>query len=333
MNMKRGALDAIRLGIAGLGRAGRYQLECAAMSPGVRFVAACDSDPRIAQEDLPLRCYTHWADLLADPEVEGVWIATPPESHASLAVEALRAGKPVVLEPPLALDALQAEEVIAAAARHRLPLTVAHFRRYDPDFLQAQQVTQSGQLGELQTLRLTSWQFNPPQLRRSSRGESAWRESSPAGGGILWELGGAALDQLRLLVPASPRSVCARGTPDPDDGFVALIEFDNGAVATLDISRTTLLSRLPHWELTGKLASFAEGMLYRATQEGEIEDLPWDQAFPGPPDFYGQLVQFWRGTGPNPAPAEADLGLLALISAIRRSAETGAAVRLLPAER
>ncbi|MBT5110261.1 MAG: Gfo/Idh/MocA family oxidoreductase [Rhodospirillaceae bacterium] len=115
------------------------------------LAAVCDNDPeqgrRIADEySVPLRAYD---DVLADPDIAGVVIATPAVDHARLVKAAILQGKHVFVEKPLALALSDAAELCDLAAAHERILMVGHLLRYHPAFLRLREICSEGQLGRI----------------------------------------------------------------------------------------------------------------------------------------------------------------------------------------
>lgn len=143
----------LRLGVVGLGRLGKRHAENLAYRvPGASLVAACspvEEERAWAREALPEpRLYDDYAALLADRDVDAVWLVTPSSLHAQQIIDALRAGKHVFCEKPLSLDIAECERVLAEAARHpHLLATIGFMRRFDPSYKDAFDKIQSGAIG------------------------------------------------------------------------------------------------------------------------------------------------------------------------------------------
>src|SRR5688500_19392313 len=95
------------------------------------------------------RWYSNAAQLINDPEVNAIYIATPPLFHEAYAIAALEAGKPVYLEKPMTIDAAAAQRIQAAVHKTGLPLTVAHYRRQQPYFLQIKELIDKETIGKI----------------------------------------------------------------------------------------------------------------------------------------------------------------------------------------
>jgi predicted dehydrogenase len=151
------------------------------------------------------RWYTDADDLIADSEVDAVYVATPPSSHRDYTVRALEAGKPVYVEKPMAASLAQAEEMHQASRSFQLPLFVAYYRRSLPRFLKVKELVDTGRIGEVRMVRSTL--VKPPStedIGTSSKGAGdrlPWRvQPEIAGGGYFFDLGSHTLDYFDYLL-------------------------------------------------------------------------------------------------------------------------------------
>ena len=152
------------------------------------------------------RWYTDAGQLLSDPEVDAVYVATPPWSHAQLAVQALQAGKPVYVEKPMGRSHEECQAMLAAARQQRLPLFVAYYRRRLPQFLQVESLLRRGAIGRVRLVSAELWQ-PPPAV---PDGSVPWRlQPEQGGGGLLFDLGSHQLDLLDYLL-GPIESVCGQ---------------------------------------------------------------------------------------------------------------------------
>src|SRR5579883_3119916 len=149
-----GKSDVVRVGIAGLGRSGwgLHVNTLEAIPDEYRIVAVCDPDPNRqaeAQARLGCRAYTDFGAMFADDDVDLVVVATPSHLHTQLAIEAMRAGKSVIVEKPFATNLRDADRMLAAARETGCLLTGSQDQRYAPDFLKVREVIESGRLGRI----------------------------------------------------------------------------------------------------------------------------------------------------------------------------------------
>jgi predicted dehydrogenase len=135
--------------------------------------------------------------LIDDPDVDAVYIATPPHMHHAYTLAAARAGKPVYVEKPMALDTAQCQEMTNACQAAGVPLFVAYYRRALPRFLKVKALVESGAIGQLRTVRID---LSTP-LQSPAPGELPWRlDPQVAGGGLFVDLASHTLDYLDYLL-------------------------------------------------------------------------------------------------------------------------------------
>ena len=115
------------------------------------------------------RAYDKAADLIADPEVDAVYIATPPASHCELAMMTAAAGKPCLVEKPMALNYAECQRMNEAFDRRGVPLWVAYYRRALPRFLIVRDALHSGDIGRVTSVHV---EVSAPLL---TAGDAGWR--------------------------------------------------------------------------------------------------------------------------------------------------------------
>ena len=150
-------MDPIRWGILGAGGIASTVGRDVAATPGneVRAVAARDADRAAAfaaTNGIP-KSYGSYAQLVADPEIDVVYITTTHGQHRDHALLALEAGKPLLVEKPLTLNAAQARQVVAEARKRQLFCMEAMWTRLNPLVRQAVEIAHSGRIGELVAFR------------------------------------------------------------------------------------------------------------------------------------------------------------------------------------
>jgi predicted dehydrogenase len=210
-------------GIVGYGRFGRFLHS----AWGDQVVALCDRAP-IGAPEFPARTYRDPAALLEDPDVAIVGVATEPGAHAALAVEALMAGKHVIVEKPLALTKEDAWRVIDAAAGTGSMATVDHVLRHHPLVKAVETIGREGLLGPLRTFTVNNYAIVDVVPA------DHWFWDEGRSGGILVEHGvhffdfAAQLARSPALDIAAVRQVRADGRTD---GMAATIRHGNGVIA------------------------------------------------------------------------------------------------------
>jgi myo-inositol 2-dehydrogenase/D-chiro-inositol 1-dehydrogenase len=237
---------ALRAGIAGIGRMGRRHAENLAWRvPGVALVAACSpigDELAWAQGTLGVaRAYERYEDLLADRAVDAVFIVTPNTIHPEQVIAALRAGKHVFCEKPLALDVDACLAVEAEAAKHpELKVMIGYVRRFDASYQDAQAKVAAGAIGRPFLVRSETTDKNDPS--------GFFVRFAPKSGGIFVDMSVHDIDVARwLLGSPKPLRVFSTGTiavhagladcGDVDNG-VAICEFEGGRMACFYASRT-----------------------------------------------------------------------------------------------
>jgi predicted dehydrogenase len=136
------------------------------------------------------RSYDRADALLADPEVDAVYIATPPDTHADYALLTAAAGKPAYVEKPMARNTPECDRMVAAFQKAKLPLFVAYYRRALPRFLTAKELIENGSLG-----RITGIRYHCSAPRHKD--DAGWRlRAEQSGGGHFVDVGSHALDLL-----------------------------------------------------------------------------------------------------------------------------------------
>jgi predicted dehydrogenase len=148
------------------------------------------------RHDVP-RWYDDADDLINDPGVDAVYVATPPDSHREYAVRVARAGKPVYVEKPMARTAVECEEMISACEEAGVGLFVAYYRRAMPRFATVKELLDSGRIGHLRLVSIRNERPTPA----GEADEGDWRVNpETSGGGHFVDLGSHILDLLDWLL-------------------------------------------------------------------------------------------------------------------------------------
>lgn len=193
--------------------------------------------------------YTRWQDLVNDPDVQVFDNGGPNDAHAEPCIAAAQAGKHVFCEKPLGRTAEEAKAMLDAVTKAGVQHMVAHNYRFVPALVLARNLITSGKLGKIYHFRavyLQEWIMAPEFPK-------VWRlDKKIAGSGTLGDLGSHIIDLARYLVGEPTRTMAmtktfikdrpladgsGRGEVDVDDAFVSLVEFENGAIGTLEASR------------------------------------------------------------------------------------------------
>ena len=137
--------------------------------------------------------------LINDPEVNAVYVATPPGSHADYTLRVARAGKPVYVEKPMARSFAECQDMIRACAEAGVPLFTAYYRRQLPMFLKIKELIDSGTIGEVRLVNVRL--YHPPHPNDSKPEALPWRvQPEEAGGGYFFDLASHQFDFLDYVL-------------------------------------------------------------------------------------------------------------------------------------
>jgi scyllo-inositol 2-dehydrogenase (NADP+) len=283
----------INVAVVGYGYAGKhFHAYLVGLSRGLELYAISTRSrerQRIAAADYPKAViYSRLEDVLADPQVDLVVLATPHHTHRDLAVQAMDAGKHVVTDKVMAMDAQEAEDMIASSKRNSVLLSVFHNRRWDWDYLTVKKVIADGLLGEPYLFQVGIMSY---------RGPRGWRGIRAQSGGILYDWPAHFIDQALQLVPVEVRSVfCetkARDVWETDIENYAkvLIRFSNDVLYQVEIGNLAAVP-IPRWYVLGDKGGLVKYGL--DPQEGPMREGRIDEAQEEPEDR-ARLVTYARG--------------------------------------
>jgi predicted dehydrogenase len=229
------ATNRVRFGVIGAGGiARRKTIPAMLQAANLEVVAVMNPSQvtEIAEQFGIAKAYTTEDQLLADPDVQAVYIASPVHCHRRHIAQAAAAGKHVLCEKPLTLTLRQAEEAVHACQDHQVMLQEGYMMKFHGAHVKAKQLIDQGRLGKLVSLRaqLSCWY---PKIDR------AWRQDpETGGGGALIDMATHLYDLLEFLAGPVSRIVAVTGNLVQDyqseDASTTLLVFENGAQATVD---------------------------------------------------------------------------------------------------
>jgi predicted dehydrogenase len=289
-------LKTIRWGILGCGDVAEIKSGPGFQkAQGSQLVAVMRRDAARAEDyarrhDVP-KWYADAQALIDDPEVDAVYIATPPDSHCAYTLAAARAGKPVYVEKPMALSIHQGQEMIDACRVAGVPLFVAYYRRALPRFLKAKELVTGGAIGDLRFVEILLTQ--PQQVHPAD--QLPWRlRPEISGGGLFVDLASHTLDFLDYVL-GPVQEVCGFthnqfGIYPVEDIVSAAFKFEHGiqAVGTWSFNSFESADRITFIGSGGKveLSTFGVEPVLLETADGrQIFDLP------NPPHVQQPLIQ------------------------------------------
>jgi xylose dehydrogenase (NAD/NADP) len=177
------------------------------------------------------KAYGSYEDLLADPEIEAVYIPLPNGLHAEWSIKTLRAGKHVLCEKPLALNATEAREIQAVRDETSLYCLEAFAYRFNPVVAEAFRIARSGVLGELRFMHTVS------TFKMETLDPANVRLRADIGGGALYDMGCYAINAQRMLAGREPLTAWATMAWserfDVDMAGTAMLDFGNGLLGTI----------------------------------------------------------------------------------------------------
>lgn len=234
-------MDEINWGIVGCGNVTELKSAPAFNKiSGSNLIAVMRRDGAKAEDYARRHNVPNWTDnadeLINDPKVNAIYIATPPGSHAEYTLKAAQAKKPVYVEKPMARTSAECEKMIAACKENDVPLFVAYYRRCLPNFLKVKETIESGEIGEIRFVTINLFYAN--DLHRQGENDNLpWRvKPEISGGGHFVDLASHQLDWFDYLFgPIKFAEGLARnqgGSYPAEDIVAANFEFESGVVGS-----------------------------------------------------------------------------------------------------
>jgi predicted dehydrogenase len=235
-------MNKLAWGLIGCGDIARKRI-----APALRDLESCDfvgvSRERaelaksFAQDFGARKHHAAWRDLIADEELEAVYIATPVHLHAGQAVAAAEAGKHVLCEKPMAMNVAECDRMIAAAQAHQVKLGVAYYRHFYPVIRRVKGLIAAGKIGRPVLAQINAFEsFNPaPDHPRS------WLlRKDRSGGGPMFDFGCHRIEVLTnifgRITRLNAQTANAVLEREVEDTATALFQFERGACATLSVT-------------------------------------------------------------------------------------------------
>lgn len=170
--------------------------------------------------------YSNADELIGDPDVNAIYVATPPSSHEEYAIKAMKAGKPVYVEKPMAINSAAAEKIEQAAKETGVKTVIAHYRRQQPLFLKIKELLQQKAIGDVRLVQMRI--FQPHQSNMIAQTETNWRvDPSVSGGGLFYDL---APHQLDLMLYFFGRAKKVSGISFNASGYYNADDTTNGQI-------------------------------------------------------------------------------------------------------
>ncbi len=343
----------IKTAIIGYGGMGSFHAQQIRKINSLEVVGAYDTKPERVQKAVKdgYKGYSSLEECLAD-DTELVIIATPNNFHRELSIKAMEAGKHVISEKPVMMNAKELEEVIAAADSLGKIFTVHQNRRWDKDFRIVKEALEKKLIGE---------PFYIESRVQGSKGVPGdWRCVKAAGGGMLLDWGVHLLDQILWMVDSPVTEIYAQllsvKFKDVDDNFKVLLKFENNLSALIEVDTYTFIP-LPRWHVStdngtlvindwdcnGKILKanqvdfkWEESIVYTSAGPTKtmaprpvetIDEVPLPQMDPDCKDYYDNIAKAVRGEEEPIVTHRQMLRVMRIIDAIFKSAETGECIK------
>jgi UDP-N-acetylglucosamine 3-dehydrogenase len=223
----------LNVGVIGVGSMGQNHVRVFSELGNLIGIADADQESckRIAKK-FTTRSYADYKDLLKDPDIDAVSIATPSSTHRSVGLDAINAGKHILIEKPLALTIEDAEKIVSTAKEQGITLAVGHIERYNPVVEVTKKILNNDQFGELISISSRRVSSFPERIRDA---------------GVILDLGIHDIDILKYLVSQNVISVytlagatgTTSGGKDMEDHANILLDFKGGVSGFIEINWLT----------------------------------------------------------------------------------------------
>ena len=311
-------MDQIKWGIVGCGDVTELKSGQAFNKvPNSSLVAVMRRDAEKAADYAKRHHVPAWYDdadaLINDPNVNAIYVATPPDSHADYAIRAMRAGKPVYVEKPMALNGAECEAMNRISQQTGMPLFVAFYRRALPYFLKVKELIDQKVIGDIRYVHVQlNWQ--PKDGEMGEQSQPGWRVSPEiSGGGHFHDLASHQFDFLEFVLgPIKSATGIARnqaGLYAADDIVVANFNFESGVLGTgnwcFTVNKEQRLEQTQLIGSDGKITfSFFENFVITVeTKTGsEAYTIPFPEHVQQP--LIAHIVSELRGEGKSPSTGE-----------------------------
>ena len=313
---------AVNIGLIGTGRIGKVHAENIVYHiRDAHLTGVADVDIASAKETATRRNVQLIADdyreIVNNPGIQAIVICSATDTHAEIIHAAAAAGKHVFCEKPIDLDLQRVKELVLLIDRTKIKFQLGFNRRFDPEFLALRKLLQSGEMGDIHILRITSRDPSPPPL-----------EYVKVSGGIFLDMTIHDFDMARFLTGSEVTEVYADGAVLIEPAFadsgdidtaVTTLRFKNGAIGTIDNSRKTTSGydqRIETLTSRGMLSALnkTEDQCQILDEKGQHSSLPLHFFLERYTQSYRNIVQSFVDSILNDTPTEvtATDGLMAL---------------------
>ncbi|MBV9987539.1 MAG: Gfo/Idh/MocA family oxidoreductase [Chitinophagaceae bacterium] len=282
--------------------------------PGSSLLAVMRRDAAKAEDYAKRHNVSKWYSdagrLIADPDINAIYVATPPGAHEEYTIAALKAGKPVYVEKPMATDTAACSRMLKTADETGVKLSIAHYRRALPMFLYIKELLAAKAIGQPRTVRISLLQ--PPQSELVASTQTNWRvDPAIAGAGLFYDLAPHQLDLLIYFfgapLGASGCSANQAGLYKAEDVVTGWMRLPQDIMFTGQWCYTVAASlREDLFEITGskgriRFAVFDHSVTVETENGVETKTFTPPQHIQQP--MIEKVVEYFTGTGANPCSA------------------------------
>ena len=288
-------MSVIRFGLIGAGDISRKRVAPALGSlKNVEFVSVGRSKAELAEsfakEFGARKWFADWHELIADDEIDAVYLATPVYMHAEQTIAAAEAGKHVLCEKPMALSFEDCDKMIAACRANNVKLCIAYYRRFYPAVLRVKQIIAAGEIGKVSFAQINAFEYFDPSPDHPRR----WFvEKDKSGGGPMIDFGCHRIEifanlfgTVRRLESIISNDVFGRQV---EDTASAIFQFDSGVCSALTVTHATTDAQ-DTLDIYGTAGSIHIPVLNLGVMRIKTSDGERTESHPPNPNFHEPLI-------------------------------------------
>ncbi len=269
--------------------------------------------------------YSDAQALINDPEVNAIYVATPPSTHLQYALAAIQAGKPVYVEKPMAMNASEARQMADYAEQQKVKLSVAHYRRELPLFLKIKSLIDTAAIGDVRFADLKLLQSSAADLVANT--DENWRiNPTISGGGLFHDLAPHQIDLMLYLFGSAKHwqgaSLSQSKAHKADELVTGTVTFEKdilfNGVWCFNVSEPDAKDICTIYGSGGSLSFGFFGNSLSVTIDGATETLDFDPVAHVQQPMIEKVVRYFSGKGENPCDASAGVETLMLMDSFCR---------------
>lgn len=261
----------------------------------------------VKRHHIPLS-FTNALDLIHSDHINAIYIATPPDVREAYAIEAMQLGKPVYLEKPMALNLAACKRLKAASEKLGIKLSVAHYRRNLPLFMEVKNILEQGDIGAVKEVQITMLK----KTDKAAKDPSNWRvDPSIAGGGYFYDLAPHQID-LVFYFFGKPKSFSGTSTNKAglykaEDFVQGTIELENGIVCKGLWDFSINGEEKDEFLIIGAKGTIrfpVFGLFIEVESNGQVKTIPFEAPKHNQQNHIQAVVNYFLDKGENPCSAE-----------------------------